>query len=493
MPQRIVALEITESELKAAVVETSFRDYRVVGFYRQVLSSANGPVEAQIRRFVEQNALAGETVLSVLPGHHATWRRFSLPFRDRKKLGQTIPFELENLVPFGLDDVVVDYQVLQRDRTGTTVLAALVPKKEIEGHLALLSAAGLDPKVVDLAPLAAQNVLNLVPDLPPDFAVLDFASDHVTVAVYREKQLVGLRTIVPSPPAADASATPRAGGEVEAVVAEIRWTLLALLGAPPGADFPCYLAGERDDLNAVQAVLAESLGTSLRRFDRIALRNLPGDARAQVPGFLTSLGLALREVAPNGALGLNFRRGEFAFHRAEQELRRGLRGVAALAAVVVALTVADLYVEYRQQVQRVAAFDGQIRRVAEETLTGEKVVNPVEQLQAEIDALKQRVDVINSIIPLANSTSLDVLRTISEAVPKSIRVNAEEYLMDADAVRVKGNTDSFEAVDSIKRQMQSTGLFSEVKVNEAKAAKEGVDFRLTLTFAKGFRGPEAQP
>lgn len=493
MPQRIVALEITQSELKAAVVETSFRDYRVVGFHRQALSAAEGPVEAQIRRFVEQKGLAGESVLSVLPGHHATWRRFSLPFRDRKKLSQTIPFELENLVPFGLDDVVVDYQVLRRDGAGTTVLAALAPRKEVESHLALLTAAGLDPKVVDLAPLASLNVLSLVPDLPPDFAVLNFASDHVTVAAYRGGDLVGLRTIVPAPPPAAAPPATPSGGAVESIVAEIRWTLLALLGTPPPADFPCYLAGEGGDLNAVQAVLADSLGVSPRRFDRISLRNLSGDARAQVPAFLTSLGLALREVAPTNALGINFRRGEFVFHRAEQELRRGLRGVAALAAVVVALTVADLYVEYRQQVQRVAAFDGQIRRVAQETLVGETVVNPMEQLQEEIDVLKQRVDVINGIIPLANSTSLDVLRAISEAVPKSIRVVAEEYLMDADAVRVKGNTDSFEAVDSIKRQMQSTGLFSEVKVNEAKAAKEGVDFRLTLTFAKGFRGPEAQP
>ena len=54
MPQRILALDITDSELKAAVVETTFRDYKVAGFHRESLSAIKGTVEEQVRRFVEQ-------------------------------------------------------------------------------------------------------------------------------------------------------------------------------------------------------------------------------------------------------------------------------------------------------------------------------------------------------------------------------------------------------------------------------------------------------
>ena len=35
MPQRILALEFDAHEMKAAVIETTFRDYRVAGFYRE--------------------------------------------------------------------------------------------------------------------------------------------------------------------------------------------------------------------------------------------------------------------------------------------------------------------------------------------------------------------------------------------------------------------------------------------------------------------------
>src|SRR5512147_943839 len=114
MPQRIFSLEIGDTELKASVLQTSFRDYKVAAFHREPLH--NGETPEQVKRFLAQHAEAGDTILSALPGDRVTWRTFFLPFRDQKKLSQTIPFELENSVPFGLDDVVVDYQVLQRDK-----------------------------------------------------------------------------------------------------------------------------------------------------------------------------------------------------------------------------------------------------------------------------------------------------------------------------------------------------------------------------------------
>ena len=192
MPQRILSLEIGDAEVKAAVLQTSFRDYKVSGFFRE---SLNGSADEQVKQFLAAHTEPGDTVLSALPGDKVTWRTFFLPFRDQKKLSQTVPFELENSVPFGLDEVVVDFQVLQRDGAGSTVLAALVQRDDLERHLKLLQDSGADPKVVGVGPLAALNVLSLVPDRPPTFAFLDFGARTVTVALYRERDLVGLRTL----------------------------------------------------------------------------------------------------------------------------------------------------------------------------------------------------------------------------------------------------------------------------------------------------------
>jgi general secretion pathway protein L len=493
MPQRILSLEIGETELQAAVVQTSFRDYKVTGFYREAL---NGDADAQIKRFLEQHSQPGDTILTALSGERVTWRTFFLPFRDVKKLAQTVPFELESSVPFGLDEVIVDYQVLQRDRAGTTVLAALVPRDDLEQHLARMQRYGADPKVVDVGPLATLNTLSLVPDLPPTFAFLDFGSRNVTIALYRERVLSGLRTLGRVIPVPDAEATNGAATvPLDELLGDVRWSLLALNGAPLDDDLICYIAGEPALLAEIEPGLAQ-LPAEVRRLDRVALRHLTPDLSAQAPSFSPSLGLALREVTPGTTLGVNFRRGDFSFHRAQQEMRNALRTVAVLGVVVLLLTVLDLFVKHQQLQGQVTVLEAQIAKIFSATMPDAgRVANPKAALQDETEALRQRVNVLTDVVPVSTSTSIDVLRAAASAVANKIRIDCEEYAMDPNEVRVRCNTDTYESVDTVKEGLQKTGFFSEVEVKDAKNSPKGggIDFRMVLKLNKDIRPSGGRP
>jgi len=491
MPQRILALEVDPQELKAAVLETTFRDYRIAGFYREAVNGSDGGLGEQVRAFLDRHQLQPTTVLSSLPGDLVTFRTFFLPFRDRKQLDQTVPFELENQVPFGLDEVIVDYYVLARDHSGCTVLAALVPRQDLEAHLEMLRVAGLDPKIVDLAPLATLNVLNLLGDeRPATFVYVGGTMQRVTVALFRNQHLVGLRTLtVPVMGVDAASGNGHAASDADhstALVAEIRWTLLALNGAPLDDDLPCIVGGAGAQFDELGRALAATLNLTTRRLDDATLRNLPPALRADVSNFVSPLGLALREVAPGDALGLNFRRGEFAYHRGQEEFRSALWRSGALAAMVLALVVADQYMSYQQLAGRLALVQAQIRSVFTQTLpdvhhiTDEKV-----QIQGEVDSAQKRLQALAGIAPVGGVTAIDVMRTIATAIPDSIKIDTDEYVMDTDSVRLKARTESFEAVDTIKQQLVNTHYFSDVQVKDVKAAADGkVDFRLALALAK---------
>lgn len=484
MPQRILSIEIDDAELKAAVLQTSFRDYKVAGFFREPL---NGDAEAQLKRFVEQHAEAGDTILTALPGDRVTWRTLFLPFRDQKKLSQTVPFELESSVPFGLDEVVVDFQVLQRDRAGSTVLAALVPRDELERHLERLQRVGADPKVVDVSPLATLNTLSLVADLPPTFAFVDCGARTITVALYRERTLAGLRTLARPVPPAEAT-NGAAPAPVDQLVGDLRWTLLALNGAPLDDDLICYLAGDDDLLTRLEPALASALSATTRRLDRVPLRNLPGPLGAQATAFSPSLGLALREVAP-AALGVNFRRGEYTFQRGEQEVKRALRTVAILGVVVLVLTVLDMFVKHQQLQGQVDALDTQIQRIYADVLPeAMRVPNPKGALADETEALRQRVELVSDVVPVSTSTSIDILRAAASAVPTRVRVDCEDYAMDPNEVRIRCNTDTYESVDQIRDGLLQTGFFSAVEVKDAKnSPKGGIDFRIVMRLNKDAR------
>ncbi|MBI1814180.1 MAG: pilus assembly protein PilM [Deltaproteobacteria bacterium] len=502
MPQRILALDVEETEVKAAVLETSFRDYRIAGLYHEALTPDGGATGEQVRRFLDRHQLAGETVVSTLPGGLVSHRVFFLPFRDRKRLNQTIPFELETQVPFGLDEVIVDYSVLHRDRSGTTVLAAMVQKTDLEAHLAMLRSAGIDPKVVDLASMSGLNVLRVLSaDLPATFAFVECNANSVHVALYRNQQLVGLRTLAVGhgAPATNGAANGHALAEgavltdappddsaARALAVELRWSLMVINGAPLDDRLPCYVAGSPAWLDHSAPVLERQLGFELRRLDRIPLRMMTPTDQALLPTCAAPLGVALREVAPANTLGLNFRRDEFAYHRGQQEVRRAFGRVAILVGVLLVMTIADLFAAYQFQLSRLTAIDGQIRKVFVNTLPDERPVNEIAQFKSEVDKAEQKLQLLGGIVSLSGAAAIDIARAISAALTDKAKLDIDEYAYDPEAVRIRGRTDSFETVDTIKQQLVAVPYFKDVQVKDVKASADGKDvsFRLILIMTK---------
>lgn len=503
MPQRILALELDAHEMKAAVIETTFRDYRVAGFYRDPVTPDGGSLADQVRAFLERHQLHGTTVLSSLPGDLVSQRTFYLPFRDRKRLDQTVPFEIEGQVPFNLDEVIVDYDILGHDRTGSNVLAAVVQRQDLQAHLALLAEVGLDPKVVDSASLATLNILKLLGhELPAAFAYVGGNSRRTVVALYRNHQLIGLRTLVPeSGPLENADIPANGNGHaadltarVAALAKQVRWTLLAINGAPLDDGLPCVVAGEGLELDQIGPHLEAAMGCTVRHLEQASLRTVPAALRPELANFVSPLGLALREINADEALGVNFRQGEFAYHRGADEIRRAMWRTGALAALVVALMITDTYMGYRQLARRLELVQGQIRNVFTTTLPDvHRIVDEKTQLDSEIKDLR---DKLKHMGVTSVTSAVDVMRTLAAAVPPELKVDIDDYTMDLEGIKAKAKSDSFESVDAIKQQIASTHTFSDVQVKDVKAAPDGkgVDFRLVIGFgAAGAAQEGTQP
>lgn len=485
MPQTILALDIGAHSLRGAAVESSFRDYKVTGLFEEETSRSQSLAEA-LRAFLAKHELRPDTVLVTIPGELATQRTLSLPFRDKKRLTQTVPFELETQVPFGLDDVIVDFQVLTRDKVGSTVLAGLVQKDDLERHLAALSEAGLDPKVVDFGPLCSLNMLNaLAKELPENFAYAEVTKHDATVALYHGKQLRGVRAVLP----ASQNGSGPTPLSPEALARELRWTIMVLNGGAVEGNLPCLLAGEPSEfLTDVARAVSESAGLRVVRLESLPLKPVPGVAEGMAPAFARPLGLALRELEPATSLGLNFRRAEFTYQRGQAEVRSALIRIGLLAGVVGVLVLANLYVNFDLQWRRARAFDDRIRSVVASVLPSAPPQSSaaVDLLQTEVTAVKTKLGLLADTAPVGNLTAIDLLFAISTAVPKSITVDVDEYNMDTDSIRIRGRTQSYDNVDTLKKTFEGLPYFREVQARDTKSAADGqgVEFRLILTLNK---------
>jgi hypothetical protein len=154
------------------------------------------------------------------------------------------------------------------------------------------------------------------------------------------------------------------------------------------------------------------------------------------------------------------------------------------------LVVTNQYMSYQQLAGRLGVVLAQIRNVFTQTLPDvHRIVDERSQLKTELEAAQKRLQILGGLAPVSGVTAIDVMRTITAAIPETMKIDTDEYIMDPEAVRIKAKADSFEAVDAIKQQLLNTHFFGDVQVKEMKSAPDGkVDFRLVLALNKEASG-----
>lgn len=113
------------------------------------------PLEARLAAFdallEEHPALAAsgsDTVALAMPGDHATLHRVELPFHDKAQIEKTLPFVVEGMVPFDLEDMVLGWRVLGRGPKNSEILALLVEHDRVKRWIDETAARRMDPAEV---------------------------------------------------------------------------------------------------------------------------------------------------------------------------------------------------------------------------------------------------------------------------------------------------------------------------------------------------------
>ena len=122
-----------------------------------------GVVSDVIRQLFDRNGIKTKKVVASLSGNAVIVKRIVLPLMSDEELRESIYWEAEHYIPFDIQDVNLDYQVLQADSgaesTGTMDVLLVVAKKEkIADYTGVISQAWRIPVVVDIDAFALQNV-----------------------------------------------------------------------------------------------------------------------------------------------------------------------------------------------------------------------------------------------------------------------------------------------------------------------------------------------
>jgi general secretion pathway protein L len=433
---KIVGLNIEKGRVAASVIVKGLRQAELKDSFSQTFAT-----DVELVDILKEKAAdwAGARIVSSIPGHHFSQRIARFPFSDHKRIEKALPFEIEDSVPFPLDDVEIDHLVLDKPAKGsekkeTSVLGILLPKAVLRQHLDLLASAGIDPQVVVPSYIGLYFVSKMIP--VEGSAVLIGGSD---LCIKSGNTVTTCRSF------SNTGAT-----------AGINHMLKALETESIEQVEKAYLLSMNSGLSALLADLGITVEHVTPEF---------GGKKATDP---MSLGLALSD-------GINFRKNEFSYRLADAGISKRRRTLVIAGILAALLAIADLGVKYYLVQASYGKLDRDIQEAYRQVFPDARsIADPVRQLRTKLDEAKKKFGVLG-----AGTSALDVMKAVTEGIPKEIRVSFQEFNMEGDRLKLQGEAASFESVDKMKVELQKSPLFMEVAVLDTRL---GVDNKVKFRF-----------
>ncbi|MDD4954345.1 MAG: pilus assembly protein PilM, partial [Candidatus Omnitrophica bacterium] len=143
-----------------------------------------------ISQLMSENRIKPGPVNISVSGQSVFVRFVKLMQVKEDKLKQTMKFEAQNQIPFGLNEVMWDWALLDRDKTAAASKAVIVAiKKNIaEEMVSRLNSVKLSVALIDVAPVSVYNCMAFNEDYNPENlgAVLDIGAKSTNFIVFNK-------------------------------------------------------------------------------------------------------------------------------------------------------------------------------------------------------------------------------------------------------------------------------------------------------------------
>jgi len=498
MPGKTLAIDIDSDSVTAVQVEEGLRGFYVTGCNRVRIEEAGGLDEA-LKTLSTQVDLKADRCVSTIPGEQVSYRNLQMPFTDAKKVRQTIAFELETMVAFPIEDLIVDFTIIEQSDQ-SEILAASVRREYISEYLTHLQGHGIDPDILDIRGVPMVLWLLRQEGIPDNGLVLDIGLEINTMVLYLNRRLVLIRPL----PFGDglinqtASSAPTGAETLSAEHVESRFSVfcadvqntLHTFGYQSNREVrpeKVFVTGSGSLYPDTEGLLERFLDIPVERLNVIKDKRVHMSEDVALlwnPDVMDSaLALALRDNKQG--LGFNFRRDEFEIRKRYFRLKKDIRRAAVFLLVILSLLAADIGADYFFLKRRYRMLDRQITGIFRQTLPDVKrIVDPVQQMKVKINEIKKSALSLPGIG--GDRKILDLLRDISLRVPGSLDVKVTRMVVDPEVVQVKGETDTFNTVDIIKKRLEPSEHFRAVTISSANLDRTGkrVQFEMKLQRAK---------
>ena len=497
MPGKILGIDISENNISAVQVVSGLKGYEAVSCFSTPVIDNN--LE---KAFVELSGhidLKSDKCLLTIPASNFSFRNINTPFKDPKKIRQTLPFEIETLVPFAVDEMIIDY-IHTDESNPESVLTAAMNKDHIANFIDLLKAAEVDPDIIDIRPVPAVTWLLNQQSTPDNGIYLDLEPEHPCVVIFQNKKIVLIRELPCSftentenadPGKIDRSLSEPVENIINAVCREADRTVYSFNSKIKNSFTieKVFFGGRFSVYNNASAILNSYFKTPVERINiskDSGFKMDSGFSGIYKPALMDhALAVSLRESKKS--IGFNFRRGEFAVKRRLLGPGKDIRRVAVLICVFLGLLLinvgADYYYINKDHTIAEKYFNKEFEKKLPENkgITGTK--RRLQIVQQKINELKNP-SVDSSNANKSNQKVLDILREIYQRVNEAYAFNVDTLRINENReVTINASTDSNYTVDKIIKALESSDMFANVTLIKTEPKNEQIYFDLKFNVA----------
>ncbi len=182
-PKSTVGLDIGSSYVKVLELGQGKKGWSLTNFGMKKLPPEaivdgalmnSSVIVESIRELMQTHRIRTREVVTSVSGHSVIIKKINMPVISREELEESIQWEAEQYIPFDINDVNIDVQILSNvgDSDQMEVLLVAAKKDMFNDYVAIIQEAGLVPVVVDVDSFAVENMFEVNYDLRPDQTVV---------------------------------------------------------------------------------------------------------------------------------------------------------------------------------------------------------------------------------------------------------------------------------------------------------------------------------
>ncbi len=484
MPGKILGIDISEHSISAVQVISGLKGYQMVSCFSTPITDNN--LEKALEELSERFDLKSDKSLLTIPASNASFRNINTPFKDSKKIRQTIPFEIETLVPFAIDELIIDYIHTDAANPGS-ILTAAMNRDYIGKYIEQLKNAGIDPDIIDIRPAPAATWLLDQENTSANGIYLDLEPEHPCIVIFQNKKIVLIRELPCSFAGKAEEANP---DENEHSLSEPIESIINTICREADRTLYSYNSKIKNSFNIEKVFfggrlsLHNSSSDILSNFFKAPAEriNVSKDSRitmeAGISGIYKSslmdnaLAAAIREGKKN--IGFNFRRGDLAVKRNLFGPGKEIKRIAYMVCAFLLILFINLGVDYHYISKKHALVEERFNKEFEKRIPEQRGAKGT---KVRIQLVQQKLkNLQNPSAQVSDGTMsdqkvLDILKEISTRVDEKYDFDVNNMNIGNNDVTIAASTDNLDTVTKINSALKGSPLFRKTEVRNIKQSK----------------------